>query len=149
MSNLSGCPFSWRIENSPSNQGILQQSDLIINFTDAPVETWEFDFRYFRSQYDDNDERSSRIFPGYALNTWGRLAMRDIPNSYKYTLVTSSKIFYDSLVRRYPKNLDINISIMLLNIENFQILKEEYVAYHHDANIDWLDTLRLADKGEY
>ncbi|QHQ63463.1 hypothetical protein Ana3638_24020 [Anaerocolumna sedimenticola] len=144
MSRMNFCPFDWRIDRQSSNRRDYLR-DFNISLLNAPVETWDFEFKYFRSRFDDNDELDYRRFsPMYAFSTWGRLATMDIPNDYKYTIVTSSKGFFYSLTKRSPKNLDINISVILIDIDNFKILSEEYVCYNHTADIEELEKLRLA-----
>lgn len=148
MSQISSLPFPWRIENDPNNRSFSFSRNLQINLIESPARIWHFEFKHFRNPSMDYD-RPMRISPSFALNTWGRLAMLDLPNDLKYSIVTDSIEYYEMLFKRKPRNLDLNISIILIDIDNFRILKEQYVSYNHEADIEWLDKLRIATEYEY
>lgn len=137
LSKMNLLPYKWKME------GNQREKDFMIQLIDAPVDNWMFEFKMLRLSYDEIPNRN--ISPHFVWSILGRLAIKDIPTNTKYTIATTNNALYYSLTRRYPKNLDINLSIMLIDIDKFIIIKEEYVSYNHKFTPEQLENIRLAD----
>lgn len=86
---------------------------------------WHIDFNYTKKR--EGDDKYFREVM-YARQTsyfrYGRLACYDKGFISKYTLVTNNNKLFDELIKFNPKNLNIKVSIMLIDLDELKIITE-------------------------
>lgn len=82
---------------------------------DAPIHHWYF-------HYMNHDLQSS--IQQHLKASYLDLVFRDFEPEDKYTFVTASSTEYDTYKESQPKNLNLNISVMLVNTETLNIVEE-------------------------
>ncbi len=138
---LSCNNLSWSIPNGyDKTKPYMHTNDFSLEIQDTYITAWTFELKYLSSSI-KNESNPYGISPRYVIDTWGKLAFNTIPMNSKYTIVTDSEDLYNSFFKYAPKNLDINISIMLINTDELRVLREEYVSYYHSADKNELDEL--------
>jgi transcriptional regulator with XRE-family HTH domain len=88
---------------------------------------WYIDLKYFRSREDiDNNFRDDLIVRNDIYNTFGRLAVYDGPELWKFTIALNSKKAFDNLTNNFsPRLLNVSVSVMLVDFKNHRIVTEQ------------------------
>ena len=58
------------------------------------------------------------------MDTYGYLAIYDELNISKFTIATDDESLFRRLIRRNPVNLNVFISIMLVDLESYRVVDE-------------------------
>ncbi|GEM_PF-1778057 len=140
--NLRNYELDWRVAKDAKRD--FFRFDLTLELSNNSIDTWLFDFRYIDITNTERFSRSRSIATHYAMNTWSKLILQPISSNSKITVVTDCEIFYDSLLKVKPHNLNLNISIILVDINELKILKEEYVSYNNTIDKESLNELLLS-----
>lgn len=94
-------------------------------------EEWHIDFKYFRQRADEDKHfRIDMRIRDILWRTYGRLAIYDKSPITKYSLAVSNEKIFESIIKYPPINLNINISIFLINLE------EGRIVWEHEFNRD-------------
>lgn len=97
-------------------------SDLIAT---KKEENWHIDFKYFKTRDDDDknfrDEMRAR---DVLRRTYGSLAIYDKDPITKFTIAVNDNKIFDIMIKFPPKYLNINVSIMLVDLDEGQIVIE-------------------------
>lgn len=94
-------------------------------------EEWHIDFKYFRQRADEDKHfRIDMRIRDILWRTYGRLAIYDKSPITKYSLAVSNEKIFESIIKYPPINLNINISIILISLEEGRIIWE------HEFNRD-------------
>lgn len=139
---LSCKNYAWHITNGSDIVSSFQNT-FSLDLPEAYIDSWIFELRYMKPL------KNSEKYLHYQLkrtvkDTWGRLAMTSIEPCSKYSLVTDYEILYDAFIESSPRNLDLTISIILVDPEELKVLKEEYVSYYHKIDIHKMQELILS-----
>lgn len=132
--NLSFKGYSWVITSGKDITDPFVNSFTLELGTDSK-EVWTFDLRYITSSF-KNRLHSELHLKQYVQDNWGRLACKPIAAGAKYSLVMENEDLYNAYKFNIPINLNLTLSIILLDPEELKILKEEYLCYSHNADID-------------
>ena len=154
MLSLNNSSFGWRIEKEHTSLPSSYRFDLMVSLYDSLVEKWYFDFhitsQFLRRDNEGNDHRMRQSrFRSSAFQIWGRLAAIDIQEMAKYSIVSEDIDFYNALVSRPPINLNMNISVILIDLDSFRIIKEGYLTYSNNSHFEDMEQLRIAPPEEY
>lgn len=129
--NLSCCDLTWSITKGQSKNHYTNYFS--IQLQNNYITYWTFDLKRPTSHLNNNMTPTS-LNPGQVFETWGKLAATTQPKNSKYTMVTESEELYEVFIKYPPINLNLNISIMLVNTDKLTLIKEEYVSYCIDAD---------------
>lgn len=97
------------------------------------MQPWHFQLKYLSPSILENSNYPY-IFETNALYTWGQLAIKEADKHSKYSIVTDYEELYNTYLRLAPKNLDLTISLILVNPMELQVLKEDYISFFHGAD---------------
>ena len=88
-------------------------------------EEWHIDFKFFRTREDDDKHfRNDMMARDIMMRTYGRLAIYDKSPITKFTLAVSREKAFDILLKYPPIHLNVNVSIMFIDLEEGKIIKE-------------------------
>lgn len=108
-------PFKWNVEKS---EGIVMFPDMILNIDHDGYKKWYLEFRGVL-----NDKGS---IPFLRYNEiYGMIAMTELNPTDKFTVAVNTEKAYDYLLKRPPLSLRANLYVMLIDLDNGKILKEE------------------------
>lgn len=89
-------------------------------------EEWHIDFKFFRTRNDDDRHfRNDMMARDIATRVYGRLAIYDKSPITRFTLAVNDEKIFDIIKRFPPIHLDIKVSLMLINLDEGIIIKEE------------------------
>lgn len=131
--NLGLNDYTWQI---PNKKNILSsvENEFTLDLVDSYIKSWIFGLISMKPSLKDQSLLQYQL-KKLIQNTWGKLALYPINSYSKYSLVTNCDILYNAFVNSAPQNLNLTISIILIDPDEFTILKEEYVSYSHEVNI--------------
>lgn len=114
LGDLYESPFKWSVEKTEER---FRFPDMILNIDHEEYNRWYLDFR---------PSIPGRRPPGfYAYHLYGRIAMFDLLETDKITIVVNDEKEFDMLMKRVPLSLRANLYVMLIDLEWGKILKEE------------------------
>lgn len=118
IGNLMNSDFRWSMEKP---EGRMQFPDMIINLEDDYYKRWYFEFRAIRS--------SNSIPPFPMIHYfYGRLLTFELTATDKFTLVVNDERTFNFMLERPPINLRANLFVMLVDLENRRIIREEKIS---------------------
>lgn len=117
LSHLIHSEFDWNMEKPSSS---ARFPDITISIKDWMYEKWYFEFRAIRN---------NRIPPIPMIhNFYGRLLTFELTVTDKFTLVVNDERTFNFMLERPPVNLRANLYVMLVDLENRRIIKEEKIS---------------------
>ncbi len=114
--SLSEVPFKWSYSPDTVTSGFY---DYIIQVHEAPFEHWCFHFIYNDDLWYFND--------GNIVNTLGSLILSEAPSKPKISFVFENQELYELYKETPIYLLNAYVSIILINIKEVCIIKEEYL----------------------
>ncbi len=116
MGNLRRSSFKWI--NCVTPGSIENGYDLSIMPDGSDLEYWHFDYKCFK--------RLERVHATQArLLCYGRIAEQKGLEKSKLSIVTNSPVFYNNLVTNKPMNLNVYLSVVLIDINTVSVKAEE------------------------
>lgn len=112
LTALESLSMPWTLEPS----GV--SCDLSIRVSSEMEHCW-----YFRFLPMEEDQLQQHLSENYLA-----LLFQSIKNEDKYSLVTSSKAEYDLFLEQLPVNLNLNLSIILVDMEHLEIQEESWLS---------------------
>lgn len=121
LSYLYEVPFEWNMRKPDSR---TRRPDMIIDIDNEGYTKWLIEFRV--------SLEPSRMFGMSIQPIYGRLATTELTATDKVSIVVNDEIAFDSLVKRPPISLRANVYVMLVDIEQGKVVKEEQLSsYDH------------------
>lgn len=118
MGNLMNSDFKWTMEKP---EGRMRFPDMIINLEDDYYKKWYFEFKAIRS--------SNSMLPfSIIYNFYGRLLTFELTSTDKFTFVTNDERALKFMLERPPVNLRANLYVMLVDLDNRKIVREEKIS---------------------
>lgn len=115
-SHLAFSDFKWSgIKQRPTEKFI---PDFEIQIENPTLKTW-----YFEIILASSPERISE----HLLGTYGRLITSAHESNIKLSFVTNSEFTYEEVKKAPPQLLPFYVSVVLLDLEDFSVVKEEYL----------------------
>ena len=114
MGNLGHAPFKWSSGHDNSD------FDLCIYPVENNVRRWHFEY----NAYKKNSLNSASCDP-IRRTTYGIIAGAQGIEYDKVSIVTNSRILYNHFINHKPVNLNIFLSVVMINIDNVSIESEE------------------------
>lgn len=114
IADLMARDFKWSMDKP---EGRIRFPDLLINIEDGYYKRWFFEFKA---------TRSSNVPPFSIIhNFYGRLLAFELLPTDKFTIVINDERTYNFMIARPPINLRANLYVMLVDLENGRVIKEE------------------------
>lgn len=114
LADLYDKPFNWSPEKL---EGKISCIDMILNLQDSEYKRWYFDFKPVK------DNRSFLTFDFYSV--YGRIAAIKIYPDDKFTIVVNNEEVFHYFLNRPPLSLRANLYVMLIDLDEGKIIKEE------------------------
>lgn len=130
LTALEALSIPWTLENNVSSTPVC---DLAIALTSDPAHKWHF--RFLTSVSDSQIQ--SHLEESYLS-----LIFQSIKTDDKYSLVTCSNAEYQLFLNELPVNLNINLSIILIDGAHLEIQEESWLSRAVGANTS-IELLRL------
>ncbi|MFC4354215.1 hypothetical protein ACFO0S_03900 [Chryseomicrobium palamuruense] len=115
LADLYERPFKWSVEK---HEGRFTRPDMVLNVDYEEYNKWYFEFvpviperRHF----------STMNF----IHLYGRISMYELSETDKFTIVINSEELFNRIMKRPPLSLRANLFVMLIDLENGRIIKEE------------------------
>lgn len=143
--SLAQRPFKWAV--CPTPDGSLYDLDIEIN--DNYISHWLFDLRScvppLKLSTLNNDWENDLSFSEEQLKKLsnaifyflGQLATTQYSKSTKFSYVTTSEAFFKRLTQVHPYMMTMYISVILIDLDSMEIIKEEYL----DSSLPLTDEL--------
>lgn len=114
LADLFEKPFKWTVEKTEER---LRFPDMVLNIEHEKYKRWYLDFR---------PSIPSRRPPSFfSLHLYGRIAMFELFETDKFTIVVNDEKEFNMIMRRPPLSLRANLYVMLIDLEWGKIVKEE------------------------
>lgn len=114
LAALEGMNISWTLENNAS-----PACDLVIALTSDPVHKWYF--RFLAPVPDDQVQ-------AHLSENYLSLLFQSFRADDKYSLVTCSETEYQVFLNELPVNLNVNLSIILIDGAHLEIQEESWLS---------------------
>lgn len=109
----------WGVE--PVRRGLML-GDIVAN---REKEAWHIDFKFIKTRDDDDrnfrDDMNARTI---LTQTYGRLAIYNKSPITKFTIAVHNEKIFNLLIKFNPIHLNIKVSIMLVDLDNYKIVAE-------------------------
>lgn len=115
ISYLMGQEFKWNMEKP---EGRMRFPDLMVSLEDETYKKWFFEFKILKGRH------SMPMIHHF----YGRLLSFELEPTDKFTLVINNEEAFDYIIKRPPVNLRANLFVMLVDLENKKVIKEEQVS---------------------
>lgn len=112
LADLYTKPFKWSVELP---EGRMRFPDMVVNIDDGRYTRWYLEFKWV-----PND----RPFMFYQ-QVYGMIATMELLPTDKFTIVINSERAYDFFFKRPPLSLRANVYVMLVDLEDGKVIKEE------------------------
>lgn len=132
--NLSCGGNSWIITSGKdiTHPGV---NAFTLDLQPCDLKGWTFDLKYINSSI-KNMVRPSLNLKRIVIDTFGRLCCKPLSGISKYSFVMENEDLYNTYMSNVPLNLNLTLSIILLDPEELKILKEDYLCYSKGADIN-------------
>lgn len=117
-----GVPFTMEQENKDTNYHVS------VSFTSGSVTGWHFIFLY---------NATTELMNGQLNALYSRLIFENITETDKISFVTGSKEEFDLYLEKIPANLNLNLSVILIDEKSLTIQKESWL--HSTSSISTED----------
>lgn len=111
LAALPQLPISWSVEKTSPGSG----RDLSIKLKDCPVSAWHFHCMNHTTDTVMNTQLEANYL---------KLIFEELKPTEKYSLVTASVSEYDKYLSRVPRNLSVNLSVILIDTVSMKVLQE-------------------------
>jgi transcriptional regulator with XRE-family HTH domain len=115
LADLYERPFKWSVEK---HEGRFTRPDMVLNVDYEEYNKWYFEF------VPVIPERRHFSTMNY-IHLYGRISMYELLETDKFTIVLNSEELFNRIMKRPPLSLRANLFVMLIDLENGRILKEE------------------------
>jgi transcriptional regulator with XRE-family HTH domain len=109
--------FQWSI-HKPQNKPFYP--DMAIDMEHEEYTKWYLEFK---PSLDDNKP----YFKMKPIDIYGQIAMIELQSTDKFTIVVNSDKGYKNIIQNPPKSLRANLFVMLIDLDERKIIKEEMV----------------------
>jgi len=113
--------------------------DISIKVTGIPIKEWWFSFKMLPTNMSiRNDESRYKIMrAGWAKNLLGKLIFVEPKVGRKLSVVVKANDEFEELVQ-YKDKLAFrgDLSVILVDMENYRVMKEEYLTYYNNENTE-------------
>ena len=117
LAHLYDQPYKWSIEKP--ERGILRP-DMVVEIEGDC--TWYLEFK------PDISGASNRPMPlSIILSLYGRVALTELSRTDKFTIVVNNESHFATLMQNQPINLRANLYVMLVDLENREVIREEKI----------------------
>lgn len=116
IGTLMNSDFRWSMEKP---EGRMRFPDMIINLEDDEYKRWYFEFKAMRGNF---------MPISIIYNFYGRLLTFELTATDKFTLVVNDERTFNFMLERPPINLRANLFVMLVDLENRRIIREEKIS---------------------
>lgn len=116
LTALEALSIPWTLENNITSFPVC---DLAITFTSSPAHKWYF--RFLASVSDSQIQ-------AHLEESYLSLLFQSIKADNKYSLVTCSKAEYQLFLNKLPINLNVNLSIILIDGTHLEIQEESWLS---------------------
>lgn len=113
LADLYESPYKWSVEKTEER---FRFPDMILSIDHDGYNRWYLDFK---------PNISGRRPSFHPLHLYGRIAMFDLNETDKFTIVVNDEKDFDMIKRRPPVSIRGNLYLMLIDLEWGKILKEE------------------------
>jgi transcriptional regulator with XRE-family HTH domain len=117
LANLYSRPFKWSVENTEERKRF---PEMILNIDHEGYKRW---YLTFKGVEDEKDFLPIMYF----RHVYGMIAMTECLPTDKFSIVVNSKKAYDYLIANPPFSLRVNLYVMLIDLEQGEIIKEDLV----------------------
>lgn len=114
LADLYTKPFKWSVEKPESR---FRVPDMTINIDDDYYKRWYLEFRV--------SQEGRRPFGPPPTYIYGQIAVMELQSDDKFTIAVNSEMDYNQYLRRPPLSLRANVYVMLVNLEEGKVVKEE------------------------
>lgn len=122
LADLYESPFKWSVEKTEER---YRFPDMILNIDHDGYNRWYLDFR---------PHLPGRRHPSFhPFHLYGRIAMQELLETDKLTIVVNDEKDFDMIMKRPPLSLRANLYVMLIDLEWGKILKEEMLCKYTKA----------------
>lgn len=129
IGSMADFSFRWAVSSQ------YKDFKLSLNLECAPISLWLLDF-------DINliDEISNTNIANRIISYYGKLVMRQLPPSSKYSIVTNNENDYLHILNTPARNLNLLVSVIFIDIETLSVKKEDYLQTTMQVNNDILES---------
>ncbi len=129
FSALSEGNFEWSFFNSQNNTGILP-ADMVVEIKNSSINQWNFHLiSDTEGCLSEKDSFKTRMYMYY-----GYLATMAAPSHVKYSFITDSNEVFEKIKALSPRSLAAVVSVILIDMDNLSILKEENISGASNIN---------------
>jgi len=118
LADLYERPFIWSVEK---HEGRFTHPDMVLNIDHEGYSRWYLEFVPVLP------ERRHISFMN-TINLYGRIAMYELSETDKFTIVVNNEELFNRIIKRPPLSLRANLYVMLLDLEWGKILEEEILS---------------------
>lgn len=123
IGSMSGFSFNWAVSSQ------YRDFNLSLNVESSLISLWLFDFNINLEDEISNTNLANRI-----ISYYGKLAMKQLPPSSKYSIVTSNENDYLYILNTPARNLNVLASVIFIDIETLSVKKEDYLQTSKQVN---------------
>ena len=109
--------FQWSIHNIKNERFY---PDMVICMDHKQYTRWFLEFRPTL-----NEKRT--FFPMNFIRLYGQIAMIELKTTDKFSIVVNSTKEYENIIQNPPKSLRANLFVMLIDLDERRIVKEEMI----------------------
>lgn len=118
LSHLNTQDYDWSIQKP---RGTTYRPDMMVSINDGESRKWYLEFKVSLS-----NQRGPATYHTYGLAT-----SIDLEPTDKFTIVVNSENYYKQFIGAPPKNLRANLYVMLIDLEEGRIIKEEKICEYY------------------
>lgn len=115
LADLYTKPFKWSVEQP---EGRVMFPDMILNIDDGSYTKWYIEFKMIRGR------SAMRPFP-LLQQAYYMIATMPLERTDKFTIAVNDDQAFDFFFKRPPLNLRANVYVMLIDLEEGKVVKEE------------------------
>ena len=115
LADLYTKPFKWSVEQSDRRSRF---PDMTLNIDYEGYNRWFLEFKWVP------EDRMHIPFINFHM-LYGMIAITELLPTDKFTIAVNSESAYESLLKRPPLSLRANVYVMLVNLEEGKVVKEE------------------------